>query len=95
MQQVAAVLAFEKMIDDGIEPGYAGALIQYGLEAITEALKIGGVTNMMDRLSNPAKVKAFELSEQLTDLLRPLFEKQYLGFFRKILKHLFLSLFYL
>ena len=75
MQQVAAVLAFEKMIDDGIEPGYAGALIQYGLEAITEALKIGGVTNMMDRLSNPAKVKAFELSEQLTDLLRPLFEK--------------------
>ena len=75
MQQVAAVLAFEKMVDDGIEPGYAGALIQYGLEAITEALKIGGVTNMMDRLSNPAKVKAFELSEQLTDLLRPLFEK--------------------
>ena len=75
MQQVAAVLAFEKMVDDGIDPGYAGALIQYGLEAITEALKIGGVTNMMDRLSNPAKVKAFELSEQLTDLLRPLFEK--------------------
>ena len=63
------------MVDDGIDPGYAGALIQYGLEAITEALKIGGVTNMMDRLSNPAKVKAFELSEQLTDLLRPLFEK--------------------
>ena len=30
---------------------------------------------MMDRLSNPAKVKAFELSEQLTELLRPLFGK--------------------
>ena len=30
---------------------------------------------MMDRLSNPAKVKAFELSEQLKSILTPLFEK--------------------
>ena len=75
MQQVAAVLGYEKMVADGIEPGYAGALIQFGLETITEALKIGGVSNMMDRLSNPAKLKAFALSEQITTLLRPLFEK--------------------
>lgn len=75
MQQTAAVLCFEKMVADGIDAAYAGALIQFGLQAITEALKIGGVTNMMDRLSNPAKVKAFQLSEQLTELLRPLFEK--------------------
>ncbi|WP_416306623.1 ketol-acid reductoisomerase [Neptunicella sp. SCSIO 80796] len=75
MQQTAAILCFEKMVADGIDAAYAGALIQFGLETITEALKIGGVTNMMDRLSNPAKVKAFELSEQLTELLRPLFEK--------------------
>ena len=34
-------------------------------ETITEALKHGGITNMMDRLSNPAKLKAFELSEEL------------------------------
>lgn len=75
MQQTAAILAYEKMVAEGIDPAYAGSLIQYGLEAITEALKIGGVTNMMDRLSNPAKVKAFELSEQLKVTLRPLFEK--------------------
>lgn len=75
MQQTAAILAFEKMTADGIDAGYAGALIQYGLEAITEALKIGGVTNMMDRLSNPAKLKAYDLSEELTSLMRPLFEK--------------------
>jgi ketol-acid reductoisomerase len=75
MQQTAAILAYEKMISEGIDSAYAGALIQYGLQAITEALKIGGVTNMMDRLSNPAKLKAFELSEKLTKLLRPLFEK--------------------
>ncbi|NVK55762.1 MAG: ketol-acid reductoisomerase [Alteromonadaceae bacterium] len=75
MQQTGAILAYEKMVADGIDAGYAAALIQYGLEAITEALKIGGVTNMMDRLSNPAKIKAFELSEELTQLMRPLFEK--------------------
>ena len=75
MQQTAAVLCFEKMTAEGIDPAYAGALIQYGLETITEALKIGGVTNMMDRLSNPAKIKACELSDELTTILRPLFEK--------------------
>ena len=75
MQQAAAILAYEKMVADGVDAAYAGALIQYGLEAITEALKIGGVTNMMDRLSNPAKVVAHDLSEQLTSMMRPLFEK--------------------
>ena len=75
MQQVAAVLGYEKMVADGIDPAYAGALIQFGLETVTEGLKIGGITNMMDRLSNPAKLKAFELGEQLKDLLGPLFGK--------------------
>jgi ketol-acid reductoisomerase len=75
MQQTASILAYDKMVADGVDPAYAGALIQYGLEAITEALKIGGVTNMMDRLSNLAKIKACQLSDQLTTLLRPLFEK--------------------
>ena len=75
MQQVAAILAYNKMVDQGIDAAYAAALIQFGLEAITEALKIGGITNMMDRLSNPAKIKAYDLSVELTHLLRPLFEK--------------------
>lgn len=75
MQQTAAILAYEKMLADGVDAAYAGALIQFGLETITEALKIGGVTNMMDRLSNPAKLKVCELSDQLTTMLRPLFEK--------------------
>lgn len=75
MQQAAAILGYDKMVADGVEPGYAAALIQYGLEAITEALKIGGVTHMMDRLSNPGKVAAYELSEGLKEVLRPLFEK--------------------
>ncbi len=75
MLQTGAILSFDKMVADGIEPGYASKLIQYGWETITEALKHGGITNMMDRLSNPAKLKAFELSEELKDILRPLFQK--------------------
>ena len=73
--QTGSILSFDKMIEEGIAPGYAAKLIQYGWETITEALKHGGITNMMDRLSNPAKIKAFELSEQLKSILTPLFEK--------------------
>ena len=30
---------------------------------------------MLDRLSNPAKIKAFDLAEELRGLMRPLFKK--------------------
>ena len=73
--QTGAILSFDKMVEEGIEPGYAAKLIQYGWETITEALKHGGITNMMDRLSNPAKLKAFAISEELKDIMRPLFQK--------------------
>ena len=73
--QTGAILSFDKMVEKGIEPGYASKLIQYGWETITEALKHGGITNMMDRLSNPAKIKAFKISEELKDIMRPLFQK--------------------
>ena len=73
--QTGSILCFDKMVDQGIDPGYAAKLVQYGWETITEALKHGGITNMMDRLSNPSKIKAFELSENLKDILTPLFQK--------------------
>ena len=73
--QTGSILCFDKMIEKGIDAGYASKLIQYGWETITEALKHGGITNMMDRLSNPAKIKAFEISEELKDIMRPLFQK--------------------
>ncbi|MBR9804915.1 ketol-acid reductoisomerase, partial [bacterium] len=75
MLQTGSILCFDKMVEKGIDPGYASKLIQYGWETITEGLKHGGITNMMDRLSNPAKIKAFELSETLKDIMRPLYEK--------------------
>ena len=73
--QTGAILSFDKMVAEGIDAGYAAKLIQYGWETVTEALKHGGITNMMDRLSNPAKVEAFRLSEELKDIMRPLFQK--------------------
>jgi len=73
--QTASILSFDKMIEKGIEPGYATKLIQQGWEVTTEALKQGGITNLMDRLSNPAKIKAYQLAEELKQIMRPLYQK--------------------
>ncbi len=73
--QTGSILCFDKMVEKGVDNGYAAKLIQYGWEVITESLKHGGITAMMDRLTNPAKIKAFELSEELKDIMRPLFQK--------------------
>jgi len=75
MLQAGSILCFDKMTEKGVESSYASKLIQYGWETITEALKHGGITNMMDRLSNPAKIRAFEEAEEMKTILRPLFEK--------------------
>ncbi|SHF87980.1 ketol-acid reductoisomerase [Salegentibacter echinorum] len=73
--QTGSILSFDKMVAEGVDASYAAKLIQYGWETITEALKHGGITNMMDRLSNPAKIKANEISEELKEIMRPLFQK--------------------
>ncbi len=73
--QTGSILSYNKMIEKGIEAGFASKLVQYGWEVITEALKIGGITNMMDRLSNAAKIEAFQLAEELKTIMTPLFEK--------------------
>ncbi|MDP5100470.1 MAG: ketol-acid reductoisomerase, partial [Nonlabens sp.] len=73
--QSASILLFDKMVAQGTAAGEASKLIQYGWERITEALKHGGITNMMDRLDNPSKIKAHEMSEELKEILKPLFNK--------------------
>jgi len=75
MLQTGAILGHQQLVAQGMDAAYARKLIQYGWETVTEGLKHGGITNMLDRLSNPAKVRAFEMSEQLKTILRPLFEK--------------------
>ena len=73
--QTGSLLCYDKMIQRGINPQYASKLVQYGWETITEALKHGGVTNMMDRLDNPSKLMAQELCEELKTLLEPMFHQ--------------------
>jgi len=73
--QVGSLLCYDKMIEKGVDSGYASKLVQNGWEVITESLKHGGITAMMDRLSNPAKIAAAILSEELKGILEPLFEK--------------------
>ena len=75
MLQTGSLLCFNRMVAQGMDPGYASRLIQFGWETITEALKHGGITNMMDRLSNPAKIKAHELSVELKEIMRPLYQQ--------------------
>ena len=75
MLQTAAIMGHEHLIKLGIESGYARKLIQYGIETVTEGLKHGGITNMMDRLSNPSKIRASAIAEELKSLLAPLFQK--------------------
>ncbi len=75
MLQTGSLLCFDKMVASGIDAGYASKLMQFGWETVTEALKQGGITLMMDRLNNPAKLKAFALAEELKTIMRPLFNK--------------------
>jgi ketol-acid reductoisomerase len=75
MLQTGTLLCYDRMAQLGVDPAYAVKLLQFGWETISEALKQGGVTNMMDRLSNPAKIKAFELSEELKAIMKPLYQQ--------------------
>ena len=73
--QTGSLLYFDKMIENGIDAGYASKLVQYGWEAITEELKHGGLTQMMNRLDDSSKLKTNELANELKALMKPLFEK--------------------
>ncbi len=75
MLQTGSILCYERMLEKGVDSAYASKLIQYGWETVSEGLKQGGITNMMDRLSNPAKIKAFNLCEELKEIMAPLFQK--------------------
>ena len=73
--QTGSIMCFDKLVELGIQAPYASKLIQYGWETITEALKHGGITNMMDRLSNPAKIEVYKLADELKNIMSPLFHK--------------------
>jgi len=75
MLQSGSLLCYDKMLAQGVDAAKAASLVQFGWEAIAEALKCGGVTHMMNRLSNPAKIRANELADQLKNILKPLYRR--------------------
>ena len=75
MLQAGTIVSYDKMVKEGIAPEYATKLLMHGWNVISEALKWGGITGMMDRLSNPAKIKANQLSKDIKKLLAPLYQK--------------------
>jgi len=75
MLQTGSLLVFDKLVEKGVDQAWAAKFVQYAWETITEALKFGGITLMMDRLTNPAKVRAHELAAELKTILAPLYRK--------------------
>ena len=75
MLQTGSLLCYNRMLAEGIAERRAASLVQFGWEGITEALKHGGITHMMNRLSNPAKIRAAELSDRLKSIMADLYRK--------------------
>ena len=73
--QTASILLFDKMVSEGIDKNFASKLIQNGWEVITESLKHGGITKMMNSLSDVSKIEANRISEDLKEIMTPLFKK--------------------
>jgi len=73
--QSASIFLFNKMCNEQMDKNYSSKLIQNGWEVITEALKHGGITKMMNQLSDQSKINAFNLAAELKVKMKPLFEK--------------------
>ena len=73
--QTASILLFEKMVSEGIEKTYAAKQIQNGWEVITESLKHGGISKMMNSISDTSKIEANRIAEELKEIMTPLFKK--------------------
>jgi len=75
MLQSGSLLCYDKMLAKGVDAAKAASLVQFGWEAIAEALKCGGITHMMNKLSNPAKIRANWLASRLKGILKPLYRR--------------------
>ncbi|QCI27383.1 ketol-acid reductoisomerase [Buchnera aphidicola] len=73
--QSSSIVIYNYLIEHGFKSNYAVKLLQNGWEVITESLKHGGITLMLNRLSNSAKFRVCELSNKLKKILKTLFEK--------------------
>ena len=72
--QSGSILCFNKMIELGFDSGFSSKLIQFGWETITEELKHNGITGMLARLNDNSRYFVHTLSEELKEILTPLFK---------------------
>jgi ketol-acid reductoisomerase len=75
MLQTGSLLCFDRMVELGCRARLCAKARAKRLGNQSRGLKHGGITNMMDRLTNPAKIRAYDLAEDMKEMLRPLFEK--------------------
>ena len=75
MLQTGSFLCYDRMLACGVNKEKAASLVQFGWESITEALKHGGITHMMDRLSNASRIRANELSTRLKSIMSDLYRE--------------------
>ena len=72
--QSGSILCFNKMIELGYDSGFSSKLIQFGWETITEELKHNGINGMLARLDDDSRYLVHTLSEELKEILTPLFK---------------------
>ncbi len=73
--QTASILLFNKMVSEGVEKTYAAQQIQNGWEVITESLKHGGISKMMNSISDTSKIEVNRIAGELKEIMTPLFKK--------------------
>lgn len=73
MLQACSLVCYEHLIEKGYDPKFSATLLQFGWEKLTESLKEGGITLLLDRISNSAKLRVCQLSEKLKKILIPLY----------------------
>lgn len=73
MLQSCSLVCYEHLIEKGYDSKYSTTLLQFGWEKLTEIMKIGGITLLLDRVSNSVKLRVYNLCKELKKILKPLF----------------------
>ena len=73
--QTGSILCFNKLLDFGFDSNFSSKLVQFGWETITEELKHNGITGIMSRLDDKSRFYAHKLSNELKEIMKPLFQK--------------------
>ncbi|WP_075432362.1 ketol-acid reductoisomerase [Buchnera aphidicola] len=73
MLQACSLVCYQHLISKGYDSEYSTTLLQFGWEKLTEVMKVGGISLLLDFLSNTAKIRVYTLSLALKKILKPLY----------------------